>query len=168
VDGCVVEEDAFDVLGMEVAAPEAVDDAAKLDVHTAADGGHVREERRRAAGRVGAVEHGHAGDVSKRVADAFAGEGAERADFEQADGLALPSELVDDVLHRAAARAEADDHVARAVERVRLDRAVAPPGERLELRLALGRGPARRLQHLLLPAPLRRGDALLSGHRLTS
>ena len=49
-------EDGADVGGMQVAPAEAVDRAAELAAAAVERGGHLGVERRRPAGRVGAVE----------------------------------------------------------------------------------------------------------------
>src|SRR5581483_8945207 len=127
-------EDLADALGMQVAPAEPVDVAA--DMHVAAVEGRcdIGEERRPAARRVGAVENGRDLDVRERLSDRVARERTERPYLEQPAALAGGAQLVDDVLHRAAGPADAEDRALGVLELVRLEGRVAPPGDGRELR----------------------------------
>ena len=65
--------------------------------------------------------------------DRRGGERSERRQLEQADGLALLAQLVDDVLDRSRRRAEGDDRRGGALEPVLLDLAVVAAAEAGEL-----------------------------------
>ena len=113
-----------DVRGVQVAPAEAVDGAAELAAAAVERGRDLGVERRRAAGRVGAVEDDDGVDVAQGGRDRRGGERSERRQLEQADGLALLAQLVDDVLDRARRRAERDERRGGALEPVLLDLAV--------------------------------------------
>jgi hypothetical protein len=110
---------------MQVPAPEAVDIAAKLRVAAVESGRDLRPEWRRAAWRVGAIEHDHRADVLEETSDRLSGEGAERDHLQEPDALALGPQVVDDVLDRSCRRAESDDRTLGVVEAVRYGKRAA-------------------------------------------
>ncbi len=117
--------------------------------------GELGSERRHAALRVGPVEHDHARDTRERRGDRLAWQRTKRRQLEQAGGLALVAQLVDDVLDGTGGRAERDDGVLGAVEAIRLDDVIATAGQLRELVGELGEDPERRrLRGRLLPAKL--------------
>ena len=126
-------EEGANVGGVQVAPAEAVNGAAELAPAAVERGRHLGLERRRGAGRVGAVEDDDEVDAAQGCRDRRGGERSERGQLEQADGLALLAQLVDDVLDRSRRRAEGDDRCAGALEPVLLDLAVAAAAELGEL-----------------------------------
>src|SRR5205814_7048912 len=82
-------EDRFHVFRMQVTPSEPVDVAADLDVDRLACGGDLGIERGRTSGRVRPIEDGDAGRPSKRFTQPLLWERPERANLEQADGLAF-------------------------------------------------------------------------------
>ena len=125
-----LQEHVADVGRVELAAAEAVDVRIELGCRFAASAAATSAK---SGGRPpGESARSRTATLSTSRSDtrtSWWGKRSEGSDLEQADGLALGAELVDDVFDRASGRAEADDHAPRVVELVRLDRRVAAAAE---------------------------------------